>query len=52
MTPDPTQALAPYYPANSFPSTMAIRLSDMRITYQVVGPADGLMQQLDQLVTP
>ncbi len=52
MTPDPTQALALYYPANSFPSAMAIRLSDMRIVYQVVGPADGLMQALDQIVGP
>jgi thiol-disulfide isomerase/thioredoxin len=51
MTPDPTQALAPYYPANSFPSTMAIRLSDMKIVYQVVGPATGLQQTLDQILT-
>jgi thiol-disulfide isomerase/thioredoxin len=49
MTPDPGQALAPYYPANNFPSALAIRLSDMRIVYQVVGPADGLQQTLDQL---
>jgi hypothetical protein len=52
MTPDPTQALAPYYPANSFPSTMAIRLSDMHIVYQVVGPADALQATLDGLVGP
>ena len=50
MTPDPGQALAPYYPANSFPSAMAVRLSDMRITFQVVGPSDGLQQALDQIV--
>jgi hypothetical protein len=52
MTADPDQVLAPYYPANDFPSAMAIRLADMRIVYQVVGPADGLQQTLDQIVTP
>jgi hypothetical protein len=52
MTPDPTQALQPYYPANSFPVAMAIRLSDMDIVYHVVGPADGLQQTLDQISMP
>jgi thiol-disulfide isomerase/thioredoxin len=51
MTPDPTQALAPYY-TSSFPTTMAIRLADMRITYRAVGPSDGLMLALDQIVAP
>jgi hypothetical protein len=50
ITADPTQALAPYYPANTFPSAMAIRLADMRITYQMVGPADGLQAALDQIL--
>lgn len=50
MTPDPTQALAPYYTANSFPVAMAVRLSDMQIVYHVVGPDDGLQATLDQVV--
>jgi hypothetical protein len=52
MTADPGQALAPYYPGNSFPSAMAVRLSDMKIVYQVVGPADGLQQTLDPIILP
>ncbi len=50
ITNDPTQALANYYPANSFPSAMAIRISDMTIVYQVDGPADGLQAAIDQIV--
>ena len=44
---DPTQALAPYYPVNTFPSAMAIRLADMTIVYQVTGPATGLQSAID-----
>jgi thiol-disulfide isomerase/thioredoxin len=49
ITHDPTQALAPYYPAGSFPSAMAMRTSDMSIVYSVVGPADGLAAVLEQI---
>jgi hypothetical protein len=49
LTADPTSALASYYPANTFPSAMAIRTSDMTIVYQVVGTADGLDAALSAL---
>jgi thiol-disulfide isomerase/thioredoxin len=49
MTPDPTNALAPYYPSNSFPSAIAIRTSDMQIVYDVVGPDDGLAAALTSI---
>ena len=50
LTHDPDQVLAPFYPANTFPSAMAIRLSDMQIVYKVTGPADGLQAALDGIV--
>lgn len=52
MTADPTGALAPYYPATSFPSALAIRLATMEISYLVVGPAVGLEAALDAIVAP
>lgn len=52
LTADPTHALTPYYPTNSFPSAMAIRTADMKIVYSVTGPADGLQAAIDQIVKP
>ncbi len=52
MTADPTSVLAPYYPATSFPSALAINLATMEITYLVVGPAVGLEAALDAIVGP